>query len=80
MINALRKELSIDIISKMEISDVNENIIGIQEIISENYIDLLPEGSDYCQYCYSEPGYDLITEILRDLVDKKASLNNKYVK
>jgi site-specific DNA-adenine methylase len=73
MMNALRKELSIEIISKMTISDIDENIIGIEQIISENYHDLLPEGSDASQYYQDDHGYQVITEVLRDLKVKKST-------
>ena len=71
--NALRKELSIEIISKMTISDIDENIIGIEQIISENYHDLLQEVSVAGQFYQDDHGYQVITEVLRDLKVKKST-------
>jgi len=67
MINALRKELSLENIEKMNLAELQNEIGGIQEIIFDEYLDGLPENYDAGEYYLEFPEYNTLVAIETDL-------------
>lgn len=68
MINALRKELSLENIEKMDLVGLQNEIGGIQEIIFDEYLDGLPENYDAGEYYLDCPEYNTLVAIETDLL------------
>ena len=67
MINALRKELSVAFIDGLIKSEIIDELKGITDIIFDEYLDGIPEGTVAGEYYRDNSNYQILTSIVVDL-------------